>query len=168
MPHPTPHAGLHRTALLPLAALLSCALCATPGVAQSVAQAAGAACEPARLIPQSGPEPPAKITVDAPLAGPLATRGVAIVGYCARNLHIAPVFGPGALNVSPRVGHVHVTVDEGPWVWADASGVPIILRGLPPGRHRVLVELADANHRILDRDSVAFVVPEKLATGSHR
>jgi hypothetical protein len=49
------------------------------------------------------------------------------------------------------------------WHWADASGVPLILRGLRPGQHSVLLELADANHQILDRGIVTFVVPEQLA-----
>ncbi len=66
--------------------------------------------------------------------------------YCAQNLHIVPVFGPNALAVSPRIGHVHVRVDDASWVWADASGLPIILQGLLPGPHKVLIELVDANH----------------------
>ena len=74
-----------------------------------------------------------------------------------------PVFGPNALAVSPRVGHLHVTVDDASWVWADASGNPIILMGLLPGPHKVLIQLADANHHILDKALVTFVVPEKNA-----
>ena len=56
-----------------------------------------------------------------------------------------------------------MTVDDASWVWADASSNPIILMGLPPGPHKVLIELADANHHILDQSLVAFVVPEKNA-----
>ena len=81
--------------------------------------------------------------------------------YCAENVHIAPVFGPGALAVSPRVGHIHVTVDDAPWHWADASGNPLILQGLPPGPHKVLIELVDANHQTVDKGTVTFVVPNK-------
>jgi hypothetical protein len=151
--------GPRDTALLAMVAIALYGLCATPGPAQMAQDACGLA----RVIPLAGSEPPAKIVVDPPLAEPLAARGVAIIQYCARNLHIAPVFGPNALAVSPRVGHVHVTVDDAAWHWADASGVPIILRGLSPGQHKVLLELADANHQILDRGSVTFVVPERLA-----
>jgi hypothetical protein len=118
-------------------------------------------CRLTAVIPLTGSEPPAKI--DPPLAGPLASRGVAIIQDCAQNLHIAPVFGSGALAASPRVGHVHVRLDDAPWVWADASGNPIILMGLPPGPHKVLLELEDANHHTLDKGTVAFVVPEKTA-----
>ncbi len=121
-------------------------------------------CRPAQVIPLAdGSEPPAKIVIDPPLAGPLASRGVAIIQYCAQNLHIAPVFGSDALAVSPRVGHVHVRLDDAPWVLADASGNPVILMGLPAGPHKVLLELEDANHHTLDKGTVTFVVPEKTA-----
>ena len=83
--------------------------------------------------------------------------------YCAQNLHIVPVFGPNALAVSPRVGHIHVAVDDASWVWADASGNPIILQGLLPGPHKVLIELVNANHQPLDKGMVTFVIPEKFA-----
>jgi hypothetical protein len=97
-------------------------------------------CRPAPVIPLAGAgEPPAKIVIDPPLAGPLTSRGVAIIQYCAQNLHLVPVFGPNALAVSPRVGHLHVRVDDASWVWADASGNPIILMGLSPGPHKVLL-----------------------------
>jgi Family of unknown function (DUF6130) len=81
----------------------------------------------------------AGIVVDPPLAEALA-RGVVVLQYRAENLRIVPVFGPVALAVSPRIGHLHVTVDDLPWDWAGASGVPIIIQNLAPGPHRVLVE----------------------------
>ncbi len=133
-------------------------LCATTAVSQSAMDK----CRPASVIPLAG-EPPAKIVIDPPLAEPLASRGVVVIQYCSQNLHIVPVFGPNALAVSPRVGHLHVTVDDAPWRWADASGNPIILMGLPPGPHKVLIELEDANHHTLDQGIVKFVIPEKVA-----
>ena len=132
---------------------------ATTAAGQSTSEV----CGPASVIPLTGSEPPAKIVVYPPLAGPLASRGVAIIQYCAQNLHLVPVFGPNALAVSPRVGHLHVTVDDAPWRWSDASGNPIILMGLPPGPHKVLIELEDANHHALDAGTVTFVIPEKTA-----
>ena len=150
------YTGAIRTSLLSLAAILLCAMTAS-------AQSTKDACGPASVIPRAGEEPPAKIVIDPPLAEPLATRGVAIIQYCAQNLHLVPVFGPNALAVSPRVGHIHVRVDDAPWVWADASGNPIILMGLLPGPHKVLIELEDANHRALDKGIVAFVISEKFA-----
>ena len=119
------------------------------------------------VIPLTGSEPAARILVSPPLAEPLASRGVAIIEYCAQNLHIAPVFGPAAVNVSPRVGHVHVNVDDAPWVWADASGNPIILQGLPAGQHKVTITLADANHHPLDKGTVTFVIPPSANSEVH-
>ena len=129
----------------------------------ALAQSAKDGCGLTRVIPLTGEEPPAKIVTYPPLVGPLASRGVAIIYYCVQNLHLVPVFGPNALAVSPRVGHIHVRVDDASWVWADASGQPIILMGLPPGPHKVLIELEDANHHTLDKGIVTFVIPEKFA-----
>ena len=126
------------------------------------AQTSNDKCRPA-VIPVEN-EPPPKIFIDPPLAEPLA-RGVAIIQYCAENLHIVPVFGPKALPVTPRVGHLHVRVDDASWVWAEASGNPIILMGLAPGPHKVSIELVNANHQTLDRAETSFVIPKKLATG---
>ena len=147
-----------RTSLLLVAVILLWAMTA-------VAQSATDRCRPAAVIPLAN-EPPAKIFIDPPLAGPLA-RGVVVIQYCAENLHFAPVFGPGALAASPRVGHLHVTVDDASWVWMDASGNPIILMGLSPGPHKVLLELQDANHHTLDKGVVTFVIPKKLAAKKH-
>ena len=148
------YTSLKGTSLLSVAAIVLYAMTA-------MAQNATDICRPASVIPlASASEPPAKIVIDPPLAEPLA-RGVAVIQYCAQNLHIVPAFGPNALAVSPRIGHIHVRVDDASWVWADASGLPIILQGLLPGPHKVLIELVDANHHTLDKGMVTFVIPEK-------
>ena len=118
-------------------------------------------CKPAQVIPLTGPEPAAKLFIDAPLAEPLASRGVVVIPYCAENMHIAPVFGPGALSVSPRVGHIHVTVDEAPWRWADASGTRSSCSTRPAP---VLIELVNANHQVVDKGMVKFEVPPRAST----
>ena len=130
----------------------------------AMAQSTSDGCGLTSVIPLTGNEPPAKIVMYPPLAGPLTSRGVAIIQYCAQNLHLVPVFGEKALAASPRVGHIHVRVDDASWVWADASGNPIILMGLLPGTHKVQIDLEDANHHALDHGMVTFVVPEKTAT----
>ena len=104
-------------------------------------------------------EPPPRLFVDPPLASSLALDRV-IIQYRAENLHIAQVFGPKALDVSPRIGHIHVTVDDAPWHWLDASGEPVTITGLPAGPHKVLVELVNANHQVLDKQVVSFLIPE--------
>ena len=126
-------------------------------------------CDSAAVIPLTGPEPPAKIVIDPPLAGPLASRGVAIIQYCTQNLHVVPVFGEDAVAASPRIGHIHVALDDASWVWADASGTPVILQGLRPGPHKVRIVLVDANHHPLDEGTITFVMPEeKTASEKHR
>ncbi len=148
--------SLNKYAVL-LFVVVSCAMVA-------LAQSTSDNCKPARVIPLAGGEqPPAKIVIDPPLAEPLASRGVVIIQYCAENLHIVPVFGAQAVAASPRVGHIHVALDDASWVWADASGNPIILQGLSPGTHKVRIDLVDANHQPLDKGSITFVVPEKAA-----
>jgi hypothetical protein len=107
------------------------------------------------------PQPAAKLVVDPPLAEPLS-RGVAFINYRTENLQVVPVFGPQAANLSPRIGHLHVAVDGAQWVWADTSGGPIIIAGLPPGPHKAEITLVNANHQPLDRSVVVeFVVPAK-------
>ena len=63
-------------------------------------------------------EPAPKLIVEPPLPGPLA-KGVVFIPYRVENLRILPVGGAAARNVSPRVGHLHITVDDLPWQWAD-------------------------------------------------
>jgi hypothetical protein len=103
-------------------------------------------------------QPPAKIIIDSPLPEPLS-RGVVFVRYRTENLDIVPVFGSAALAVSPRIGHIHLTVDDAPWHWADASGNAVILQGLAPGRHKILIELANANHKVVDQGTVEVTIP---------
>ena len=103
-------------------------------------------------------EPPPVLVVDPPLAEPLA-RGLVFVQYRTENMRIVPVFGSGALSVSPRIGHVHITVDGAPWHFVDASGETIIVVGLAPGPHQILVELADPTHKVITSRTVTFVVP---------
>ena len=110
-------------------------------------------------------EPPARLVVDQPLPNPLA-QGVVQIQYRVENVHIVPVFGRSALDVSPRIGHLHITVDDLPWHWADASNSNTIdVVGLPPGRHKVLIELVDAAHHLFPGQSavVTFTVPGIMA-----
>jgi hypothetical protein len=142
-----------RTPRIPLAAL-AFALCASGAFAQTARDIRG----PAGVVPLAGEEPPAKIIIDPPVAEPLSF-GRVVIQYRTENLRIVQVFGPKALDVSPRIGHIHMTVDDAPWHWADASGEPLIINGMPRGPHKVLIELANANHQILDRGVVNFVIP---------
>jgi hypothetical protein len=119
---------------------------------------------PAPVVPLAS-QPAPRLHVDAPLAEQLA-NGLVVIRYRPDNLRIVPVFGAAALDVSPRIGHIHVTVDDAPWHWADASGEPLIIQGLPVGPHKVLVELADPTHKVIDSKTVNLVIPPHGA-GNH-
>ncbi len=136
-------------------------LAAASSFALTCGAAAAEIYAPAPLPVASEPAP--RLHVDEPLPEPLA-RGLVVIRYRTENLRIIPVFGPAALDVTPRVGHLHVSVDGSPWHWADASGVPLIIQGLPVGPHKVLVQLADPTHQIIESKSVAFIVPVQNET----
>jgi hypothetical protein len=104
-------------------------------------------------------EAPAKLIVDPPLPEPLA-QGRVFIQYWTENLRVLPVFGKGALEVSPRIGHIHITVDDAPWHFVDANGETIILVGLEPGPHKVLIELADPTHKVITSETVTFTLPD--------
>ena len=104
-------------------------------------------------------EPTATLIVDPPVPGPLA-RGAVLIPYRVENFRIVPVLGAAAVKVSPRVGHLHVNVDGLPWYWGDFSDSnTIVVNGLPAGPHKVRIELADPEHRILTSQTVTFTVP---------
>lgn len=126
------------------------------------AQTAGEVLGPAAVLPLAVPQPAPRIVADPPQPDALA-RGLVVIQYRAENLRIVPVYGPNALDVTPRIGHVHVTLDDAPWHWVDASGEPVILQYLPAGPHKVLIELVDANHKPFDATTVSFVVPARPA-----
>jgi hypothetical protein len=132
---------------------MACMMFAATASAQSARDILG----PSPLVAIEN-EPPPKLIVDLPLDEPLS-KGLVFIQYRADNLRMVPVFGKGALDVSPRVGHVHVTVDDAPWHFDDASGQTLIVVGLKPGPHKVLVELADPTHRVIDSQTVSFEVP---------
>jgi len=114
-------------------------------------------------------EPAPKLILDPPLAEGLA-QGIVWIQYRVENVRILPVFGAGALNVSPRVGHLHISVDDLPWLWADASDLNTVdIAGLPPGEHKVKIDLVDANHQVFAGQSktVTFTVPEYRSAKAH-
>lgn len=122
------------------------------------AERAAGAPAPSTFLPVEN-EPPPRLIVGPPAAEPL-TRGVAVIPYRTENFRILPVFGAGAVKVSPRAGHLHVTLDDLPWHWVDASDAhTIVVAGLAPGPHTVRIELADPVHRVLAAETAAFTVP---------
>ena len=147
-----------------LAAVAAVTMLATSAFAQSAREVRGAT--PYVEIEN---EPAPKLIVDPPLPGPLA-QGIFQVQYRVENVRIVPVFGAGALQVSPRVGHLHITVDDLPWLWADASDNNTVdIAGLPPGEHKVKIELVDANHSTFPGQVVTLTFTVPATTGqAHR
>ena len=148
-----------------LAAVAAGAVLATNAFAQSTKEVRGAS--PYVAIEN---EPPPKLVVDPrPLAAGLA-HDIVWIQYRVENVHIVPVFGAGALNVSPRIGHLHIHVDDLPWGWVEASdNNTISVAGLPPGQHKILVELVNAEHHVFAgcaecRQTVTLTMP---STESH-
>lgn len=137
-----------------LAAVTSVAALATSAFDHGAAEAQ----RPSTFVPTEN-EPAPKLIVEQPLAGPLA-RGVVLIPYRVENLRILPVLGANARAVSPRVGHLHITVDDLPWRWGEFSdNSPIVIVGMPPGQHKVRIELADPEHNIYTGQTVMFTVP---------
>ena len=107
-------------------------------------------------------EPPPRLFVDDPLPEGLA-QGIVWIQWRVENLNVVPVFGKGALGVSPRAGHLHVHVDDTGWWWADASNNNTIdIAGLSEGPHKVRLELVNPNHEPFPGQSrtVTFTIPK--------
>lgn len=66
--------------------------------------------DPAPVVPLAASQVEARLIVDSPIPEALAA-GRVVIRYKAENLRIAQVFGRAALDVSPRIGHLHITVD---------------------------------------------------------
>jgi uncharacterized protein DUF6130 len=116
---------------------------------------------PTSLVVTTENEPAPRLFIEPPLPGPLA-NGVAFIPYRVENLRILPIGGPAATKVSPRVGHLHITVDDLPWAWADyGNSDTIILINLPRGEHKLLIEVVDPEGGLLTSKSITFHAPGK-------
>src|SRR5258707_1127020 len=126
----TPHGSL---AIIARGAVIgiAVALHALSASAQTAREVKG----PTPLVAIQG-EAPAKLIVDPPIPEQLAL-GRVFIQYRTENLRIVPVFGKAALEVSPRVGHLHYYVDDQSWPIVDTSGETVVLVGLAPGPHKV-------------------------------
>src|SRR5215475_6651787 len=145
------------TLIKTLAAAAAATVLATSAFAQSAREIRG----PSPYVAIEN-EPAPRLIVDPPLPEGLAI-GVFWAQYRVENLRILSVFGAGAVQASPRIGHLHVTVDDLPWWWADASDNNTIdIAGLPPGQHKVKIALVDTNHKIFPGQVVTlpFTVPD--------
>lgn len=115
-------------------------------------------------------EPAPKLIVDPPLPEGVAI-GVYWAQYRVENLRIVQVFGREARRISPRVGHLHVTVDDLPWWWADASDNNTVdIANLPAGKHKVRIQLVDSDHNVFPGQEVTHtftVAARQASSGAH-
>jgi hypothetical protein len=149
---------LNKSRIAPIAVIstgLVLHILSLPAAAQTAKDVKGST--PLVAIPN---EAPAKLIVDPPIPEQLAL-GRVFIQYRTENLRILPVFGKAALEVSPRIGHLHYYVDEQTWPIVDSSGETVVLVGLPPGPHKIKLELADSIHRPIAGASktLEFIVP---------
>jgi hypothetical protein len=121
-----------------LAAVAAGTVLATNTFAQSTREVRGAS--PYVAIEN---EPPPKLIVDPTPLAEGRPIGLVWIQYRVENVHIVPVFGAGALNVSPRIGHLHIHVDDLPWGWVEASD-----------NNTISVAAADNGNRVGDLTSV--------------
>ena len=119
---------------------------------------ASGACADSTVVPIDNEAAP-RLIVEQPLPGQLA-RGVVYIPYRVENLRILPLGGTAAQEVSPRVGHLHVSVDNLSWQWADyGQSNTIILIGMPRGEHSVLIEVVDPQGKVFTAQRVTFTSP---------
>jgi hypothetical protein len=146
---------------------------AVGAIAAGTVLATNALAQSAREIRGASPyvavenEPSPRLIVDPPLPEGLAI-GVFWAQYRVENVRIVQVFGAGARQVSPRIGHLHITVDDLPWWWADASDNNTVdIAGLPAGPHKVTIALVDADHNVFpgQTTTLTFIVPEHRKMG---
>jgi hypothetical protein len=128
------------------AAFYRCFLCA--GIALTSAGVVQAEDHAGHSLPVVASEPPAQLLVDEPVPG-LLSRGVVVLPVHAEHIKILPVYGEAAVQVKPRIGHYHVTVDKASWHWVHSSDEPVVIQGLGSGIHHVRIELAEPNHHVL-------------------
>jgi Family of unknown function (DUF6130) len=105
-------------------------------------------------------EPAAHLVAEPPVPGLLAS-GLVVIRFRTENLKVVPVYGQAALGVTPRIGHLHITIDDASWHWVHASVEPVVIQGLGVGPHKVLLELADPTHKVIEGQSVSFTIADK-------
>src|SRR5580693_10612327 len=88
--------------LVAVAAVAAGTVLATNAFAQSTSKVG----EASPYVAIENEAPPKLIVEPTPLAAGVA-HGLVWIQYHAENVRIEPVFGAGALNASPRIGHLH-------------------------------------------------------------
>jgi hypothetical protein len=75
---------------------------------------------------------------------------------------------PPIADIRERATCAKVQFDDLPWWWADASDNNTVdIAGLPPGQHKVKIELVDANHNVFPGQVVTMTFPVPASAKKH-
>lgn len=105
-----------------------------------------------------------KLILEAPRADLLETGNV-YLPFHVENMSILPLYteihGEQATTLTPTIGHLHVKVDDNAWSWIHAQPEPIYFGALSPGKHRMVIELVDASHAVIETQTLELTVPAR-------
>ena len=99
----------------------------------------------------------AHLLAGAALAGPL-TKGLVVIAFSTENIELVAKYGEAAQAITPRIGHLHISVDDAAWHWVHSNNEPVVVQGLATGSHRITLELMDANHGLIETKTIAFEI----------
>lgn len=103
-----------------------------------------------------------RLTLQEPDAD-ILKDGYVYLPFTVENVTLLPMYpeinGTEVTQLTPRIGHLHVGVDDNAWVWIQTTPAPIYLGPLTPEPHKIRVDLVDAAHNPLVSRVASFVVP---------
>jgi Family of unknown function (DUF6130) len=114
---------------------------------------------------QTAPEEMPQLTIESPTNGenirPTPQLGaVVIIKFATGNFTVEKLSEHSRHEDETgmaHIGHLNVTVDKYPWYFVHATGDPVVIAGLTPGRHTVKLELVRSDHKPLNPPVVRTV-----------
>jgi hypothetical protein len=98
-----------------------------------------------------------------PLRVDVLKDGFVYLPFKVENMTILPLYteiqGADTTKLRPKIGHLHVMVDNSGWSWIHALTDAIYFGPLSKGSHTVSIELVDAAHSVIEVQSIKVVVP---------
>ncbi|MGY2374018.1 DUF6130 family protein [Pseudomonas sp. SDO524_S393] len=111
---------------------------------------------------QAGSEAIPRLTL-LPVRADVLKDGYVYLPFHVDNMTLLPLYteihGEAATSLKPKIGHLHVMVDNNGWNWIHALNDPIYFGPLKPGAHQVRIELVDAAHTVIEVQTATVVVP---------
>lgn len=131
--------------------------------AQAADQGTHAAPKPEAVASNSTNQLTPKLTLAAPDPD-ILKGGFVYLPFRVENMTLLPMYaeinGEEVLKLKPKIGHLHIGVDDTAWQWIHALNDPVYFGPLLPGPHKVRVEIVDAAHGVIDVQTVHFIVPK--------